>query len=177
MNIKNKHVLFLVLALAICSFGSSAVFAENSMLNSAQSSTIIANCTPIKNRLDQLHVNDALLRVNRGQLYETILSKLIVQFNKRAQSNNFDTSELQLTAEKISVQLENFRKDYIIYEQQLDETIKVGCSNGAQSFVNNIELSREYRKRVYEDIKLLNNTIDEYSMNFINIKQTILGKQ
>lgn len=176
MDIKNKQMLFILLTLVLCIFFSKNVFAQNTTLNSMQSSNVIANCTSIKNRLDQLHVNDALLRVNRGQLYETILSKLMLQFNKRAQSNNLDITSLNSTAEKFSNQLENFRKDYRLYEQQLDETIKTGCSNGAQNFVDSIENARQSRKKVYEDIRLLNTTIDEYSIGFVNIKLSILGK-
>jgi len=177
MSIQNKYLIGIFITALALSFGFNSAYAQKTVLTPDQASSIIANCTPIKNRLDQLHVNDALLRVNRGQLYETVYSKLILQFNKRAQSNNYDISMLQMTTEKFSAQLENFRKDYRAYEQQLDETIKQGCSNGAQSFVDNIDTAREYRNKVYEDIKQLNSTLDEYSTNFMNIKSIILGKQ
>lgn len=172
----NKNIFVLVALVFIATFIVKDVSAQTSQLTDTQTRNIFANCTSIKNRLDQLHVNDALLRVNRGQIYETILSKLMIQFNKRYQSNGKDAAFLQSSTQKFSEQLEKFRKDYMLYEQQLDDTIRIGCSSDAQKFIENIELSRQYRKAVFDDLQQLNLYLDNYKSEFLKAKLLIEGQ-
>lgn len=155
---------------------SLAVKAESKKLTSAESAYISSSCTPIMNKINQLHVSDALMRVNRGQLYETTLTKLMISFDKRLQNNNVDSSVTSQITSSFSSQLDTFRKDYISYEEQLSSTIKVGCSSDPQSFVDNLEKSRQLRAIVYADVQKLNMYIDNYIAAFVQIKSSILGQ-
>lgn len=169
-------VIVFVSLFAYLLLSNFVVHAQSKKLTNEESAYLVASCTPIINKLNQLHVSDALMRVNRGQLYETILTKLMNSFDKRLQNNSLDASSLTTVTATFSSQLDTFRKDYIAYEEQLSSTIKISCTSDPQAFVDSLDTSRQYRMKVYEDVQKLNSSIDDYYRAFSNIKTSILGQ-
>jgi hypothetical protein len=177
MKSKLKSTLYFLAVLSILTTTINFVaHAESKKLSATESAYLTSSCTPIINKLNQLHVSDALMRVNRGQLYETILNKIMVSFDRRLQNNSLDASAISQITSSFSTQLDTFRKDYISYEEQISNTIKVGCTNDAQAFVDNLDKSRQLRIKVYSDVQNLNLYIDNYSSAFTVIKSNILGQ-
>jgi hypothetical protein len=120
------------------------------------------NCLSTKNTLNQLHVSDALLRVNMGQIYESVGTKLMDSFNKRISNNGYSDVDLISATKNYRTMLDTFRTDYKLYEEQLTKTLDIDCQKEPTVFYNEILLSRIKRSQVSLDIKNLNQNIDQY---------------
>ncbi|OYX43935.1 hypothetical protein B7Y94_00765 [Candidatus Saccharibacteria bacterium 32-49-12] len=142
-------------------------------LTPEQHSKVVSNCYSIKTSLNQLRASDALLRVNRGQIYESISGKLMERFNYRASSNDFDTSGLLAMSNSYDTRLGYFRTHYDAYARQLDEAIKIDCTTKPDEFHQSVMLARDKRGLVRDDIKMLHAHIDDYRGEVVQIKQLL----
>lgn len=131
-------------------------------LTDQQLRQISANCLSIKNILNQLHANDALLRVNRGQIYEAMSTKLMDRFNARLNSNKLDSTGTQAVTNSYRSALAAFRSDYQAYERQLSAAISVDCDQHPADFHAAIEDARTKRSKVHSDVLRLHQYIDDY---------------
>ena len=131
-------------------------------LTNEQREHIKANCVGIKSSLTQLHVSDALLRVNRGQLYETMASKLMDKFNGRLSSNRLDNKAMTTVSGNYYTALATFRSDYIAYENKLSSAIAIDCTQQPDAFHEAVEEARELRFTVHADVEKLHTIIDDY---------------
>lgn len=150
-----------VLSLGVLlSFVTPNVAAED--LTPEQTERVKLNCVSIKNTLSQLHASDALLRVNRGQVYESMGSKLMDTFNTRLANNRLDNKAMVTVTSNYRTALSNFRTDYIAYEQKLSEAIKIDCASQPNTFHSALEEARILRQKVHEDVLKLHRYIDDY---------------
>lgn len=131
-------------------------------LNEAQRKVIKSNCVTIKNSLSQLHASDALLRVNRGQVYESMGSKLMDNFNARLRSNDREIRGLEVVTGNYQATLTKFREDYRIYEIQLSNTIHIDCTTQPDEFHAAVLDARSKRATVHQDVLRLHKLIDDY---------------
>ena len=153
----------LIFALLVCSTAYiKIVSAQSSEPTDAQILLVRENCLPLKSTLNQLHASDALLRVNMGQLYESVSIKLMNGFNNRIENNNLNNNTLASTTKSYNSLLDKFRTDYQSYEEQLSSAMNVDCQNQSKSFYNAISLARTYRSRVHADVLKLNQSITHY---------------
>lgn len=134
-------------------------------LTPEQTEHIKANCISIKNSLSQLHASDALLRVNRGQVYESMATKLMDAFNSRLASNRLDNKAMSTVTTNYRSALSTFRSDYIAYEQKLSETIRIDCTTKPNTFHNSLLEARTLRGTVHEDVLKLHRLIDDYRLS------------
>lgn len=148
------------------------------VLTEDQLSRIKANCLAIKNGLTQLQASDALLRVNRGQMYEALGSKLMNNFNTRLANNSFDARGLQVVSGNYQTALGDFRSDYQAYERKLSSLIKIDCRQEPAAFHVAVEETRALRTEVHEDVQRLHQLIDDYRsavndflLNFDRLKE------
>jgi hypothetical protein len=161
MKIRIRLVLFAMIAASLVSvFALKNSYATD--LTSDQTALIQANCGSIKGSLNQLHASDALLRVNRGQIYESVGTKLMDSFNSRLSNNGLDNKGLVSVANEYQAALTTFRTDYQAYEQQLSATIKVDCTKNPTAFNDALESARTKRSTVHDDVTHLNQYIDDY---------------
>lgn len=161
MNIRVRLVVFAIIAASLLSvFALKDASAED--LSQEQIDRITANCVSIQGSLNQLHASDALLRVNRGQIYESIGSKLMGNFNGRLGNNGQDNKGLIVVADQYQVALAAFRTDYQIYERQLSDTMKIDCTKQPVAFHASLENARTKREVVHSDVTKLNQYIDDY---------------
>jgi len=161
MKIRARLVLFSMIAASLLSvFVFKNTNAED--LTSDQTKRIEANCLSIKGSLNQLHASDALLRVNRGQIYESVGTKLMNNFNARLGNNGLDNKGLIVVANEYQAALTTFRSDYQDYEKQLSATIKIDCTSDPIDFNGALEDSRTKRNTLHTDILHLNQYIDDY---------------
>ncbi len=131
-----------------------------------QIARIRSSCVSAKNTLNQLHASDALLRVNRGQLYESMSTKLMARFNSRADSNRFDVKDLTTVSQNYGTALTTFRDDYKSYEVQLATALKISCLKEPVSFYDAVFVARTMRAQVHVDVVKLHQYIDEYKATF-----------
>lgn len=134
-------------------------------LTDEQRSKIVANCVVIKSSLEQLHASDALLRVNRGQVYESLANNLMEPFNSRLDGNDLDNAAMTTVTAQYRTALTTFRTDYIAYEQKLAEAIKVDCANRPDQFHQAVQAARILRATVHEDVQKLHRSVDDYQLS------------
>lgn len=169
MSIKKTTWLLGIVVLASVSFAGlafSITKAQSPPMTDDQLTRIRTNCLSAKNTLNQLHASDGLLRVNRGQLYLSISTKLMAPFNNRVDSNHYDAKDLISVTTNYSTTLSTFRNDYITYEQELSSALRIDCSKEPVAFYDAVALSRTQRAQVHADIVQLHGYIDDYMNRF-----------
>jgi len=170
MKIATKLIaLCLVVSAIVC--GVYFIKASAKSLDQTQLDYISANCVSLKNNLNQLHISDALLRVNMGQRYELVSTKLMDRFNNRISSNSFKIDNLNDISLSYKSTLDNFRSDYITYEQSLSSAIKINCATQPELFYNSVQSVRSNRNKVYEDTKKLVQQIEDYRLEVLNFEK------
>lgn len=146
-------------------------------LKNSQSEQIRSNCVSIKNTINQLHASDALLRVNMGQIYESMLTKVMNRFNDRLASNKLDNSALVQASGNFSQSLTSFRLDYKNYEEQLSSLIGIDCLSQPANFYEALLSARSKRTQVHTDvIKIIqyknqySSALDKFMKDYQNTK-------
>lgn len=174
INIKLVAV-FLTFVVVISGISIFNVSAQGTIMTDQQINQISGNCTMAKNTLNQLHVSDALLRVNMGQKYESMLTKLMTKFNKRLSNNKFDNNSLNYAINSYSSSLDTFRVDYKTYEEHLNKAINTDCEKQSLSFYDAVALARTDRIRVHDDIVKMNQYIDQYQLAVNQFEQDYIN--
>lgn len=127
-----------------------------------QLTKIKSNCTTIKTSVSQLHSSDALLRVNRGQLYVSMANNLMDNFNSRLASNGLDNKAMTTVTASYRTAFDKFFNDYIAYEQKLSDALRIDCQSNPQEFHDALLAARELRFTVHDDVQKLHRSIDDY---------------
>jgi len=134
---------------------------------------IRSNCVEAQSTLTQLHASDAGLRVNRGQLYELISTKLMAPFNSRVALNRLNGASLVTVATSYESQLAAFRTLYQQYEEAMSGTLRINCKNQPVAFYDSVNDTRTKRKKVNESTLLLQQTVEQYKAEFEKFAKTI----
>src|SRR6188508_2865151 len=139
---------FLVVIASVLSIGVLVSFAaipsaSAEDLSPEQVAKIKQNCVAIKSSLSQLHASDALLRVNRGQMYESLATRLMDTFNSRLSSNKLDNKAMVTVTGNYRTALASFRTDYIAYEEKLSDAINVDCVSQPNTFHTTVQEARK----------------------------------
>jgi len=153
----------LVVALAATTFSGIVSAQSSESLTDEVRQRIVANCVPIKNTLARLHASDALLRVNRGQVYESLGSRVMDTFNARLSNNRLDNKAMTTISSQYRTALTKFRTDYISYEQKLSEALRIDCASQPDRFYAATAEARTLRATVHEDVQKLHRVMDDYS--------------
>lgn len=144
-------------------------------MTEAHIARIRANCVDAQSTLSQLHASDALLRVNRGRLYESISTQLMVPFNSRVSLNQLDGAKLVAISTTYEGQLTSFRTNYKLYEEAMSQTLRINCTNEPVAFYDQVNDTRVKRKKVHDNTLSLHKTIGEYKAAFETFAQQIEG--
>ncbi|QQG50966.1 MAG: hypothetical protein HZB75_00435 [Candidatus Saccharibacteria bacterium] len=166
-----KRFLIIIAAFAVTVAGSFAAMqstasAEDVLMTEAHIARIRANCVDAQSSLRQLHASDALLRVNRGQVYESMSTKLMATFNSRVALNRLDGLKLVSIAAQYETQLMNFRQNYQSYEESMSGLLKLNCINQPVAFYDSVAATRAMRKKVHDSTLSLHKTIRDYKNEF-----------
>lgn len=137
-----------------------------SPLSESHKERIVANCTSAKSSLQQLHRSDASLRVNRGQLYEFISTKLMARLNSRLVLNRLDASDLVAAAARYEQSLSYFRTTYQTYEEQLSALLRIDCQRQPEAFYYRALDVRQKRQAVAEVTSEIERYVVEYHQTF-----------
>jgi hypothetical protein len=163
-----KRIITLAAIFSVIISGASLwqVMAQSTTMTEAHIERIKANCIDAQASLTQLHTSDALLRVNRGRMYESIATKLMVPFNSRVTSNQLDGKSLIDIYTTYEKHLAEFRSNYQSYEQSMSETLRINCQNQPVSFYDKVNATSELRKRVHTSVVALHKAINDYKIAF-----------
>jgi hypothetical protein len=165
-----KRFLVLISVFSVVASGvflAAAVRADDDApMTEAHIARIKSNCIEAQSTLTQLHATDALLRVNRGQIYELISTKLMAPLNSRIALNRLDGAALVTVATNYEQQLTSFRTHYQQYEEAMSRTLKINCKNQPVAFYDSVTETRDKRKIVHDDAQALQVTIQTYKNDF-----------
>lgn len=166
-----KRFLIITATLATALFGvaaldASAVSEESVPMTEAHIARIRSNCVEAQSVLFQLHASDAGLRVNRGQLYESISTKLMIPLNSRMILNRIDTTNLLSIATQYEQQLAAFRTQYQTYEEKMSSTLAMDCINQPVAFYDSVTDTRKQRQLTHSKTLELHKSIDKYGKEF-----------
>jgi hypothetical protein len=178
MNMARLKRLSLVLLVAL--FGSVGLVTQHAWAadtpTDSQLVQIRTRCNEIQATLSRVHANDALVRVNRGQLYERLSTKLAVPLNSRIALNRLDGSSLLSVMSRYDVHLNEFRVLYQSYEEQLSNTMRTNCVNQPAKFYESLESARMKRQAVRESTQRLNADIADYKQAFTEFASSYRGE-
>lgn len=178
MKVSSKtFIIPFITAIFVAFLSFFVVSAQNVPLTNHKIEQIRGECLSTKNTLSQLHASDALLRVNRGQIYESMYTKLMDRFNSRVANNKLNNSDLERVTNDYTTALDTFRDDYKTYEEQLAKAISIDCSKQPTNFYDAVILARSKRAIVNDDIIKLNQYIDQYQLVIEQFEYIFLSTQ
>lgn len=143
-------------------FGMGASAEDMAPMTDEHIARIRANCVDAQAALFQLHASDAGLRVDRGQIYESMSTKLMAPFNSRIVLNRISDENLLTTAATYDKQLIAFRQQYQQYEEAMSATLRIKCTNQPVAFYDSVADTRTKRKLTHETVVELHKTIQKY---------------
>ncbi|MEO7905224.1 MAG: hypothetical protein ABIR91_05545 [Candidatus Saccharimonadales bacterium] len=150
--------------------------ADRPPLTSSHIERIKDNCIDAQTSLIQLHASDGLLRVNRGQVYESISTRLMAPLNSRLVLNRVDTANLQPIAIKYEQQLATFRATYRDYEVAMSKALADNCIRNPTNFYYDLGDARTKRQNTHKTVKALQKTIRDYGTEFDSFAQSYMEK-
>lgn len=171
----------LIAMLASLPVGAQTEGAADGQLKPGTHGTVLKNitmdCLDVKFKLSKVHEADGLNRVNLGQLYDAMSTRLMGPLNTRIVNNHLDGSALVKTAADYQTTMIKFKNDYQTYEEQMSSLIKSDCSSQRIVFYRNLENVQRLRTYVHNDILQLNRLIATYKSDFqafydLHINQT-----
>lgn len=162
----NRMIVILALVVAAlvggAVVGAVASAEETPPMTEEHIARIRDNCVDAQSALFQLHASDAGLRVNRGQLYESIATKLMAPFNSRLVLNRINEESLLSTASEYEKQLQVFRTEYQQYEEAMSATLRINCVNQPVAFYDSVVDTRKKRQLTHASAIELQTIIQRY---------------
>jgi len=147
-------------------FAMTTRAAEETKMSPEHIERIKANCIEAQSIMNRIHTNDALLRVNRGQLYETISTKLMSRLNSRISENRLDGGALVTVTAEFDAKASEFRSEYIEYDKALSRALNISCQNQPVAFYDAVSDANKRRGTVNEITKELEQLTKDYSKEF-----------
>lgn len=139
---------------------------DQAPMTEAHIARIRSNCIDAQAMLNRLHASDALQRVNQGQLYESISTKLMAPFNSRVALAQLDGVTLVSLAATYDQQLSTFRTNYQIYEEGMSNLLAMNCTNQPVAFYDGVADVRTKRQTVHDNVVALQKTVQDYQNAF-----------
>lgn len=135
-------------------------------MTEAHIARIRGNCVEAQSQLQQINASDALLRVNRGQLYESISTKLMAPLNSRIALARMDGADLVTITVEYEKAVNAFRNDYQQYAESLAQALTIKCRDQPVAFYDNVRAARDKRAKVAADVVALQDVIKKYKATF-----------
>lgn len=163
-----KRIVTLAAIFSVVISGASfwQAYAQNTPMTEAHIARIKENCVDAQATLTQLHTSDALLRVNRGRVYEAVATKLMVPLNSRIAANQLDGTSLVAIFGTYEKELIEFRTRYQAYEQSMSDMLRINCTNQPVSFYDKVNETHAKRQLVHESVVELHGAINDYKAAF-----------
>ncbi len=171
----SKKLSVVVFALVAVIGFSSTSFAQPADLTSEKRAVVVQTCVSAQTVMQKIQHNDAATRVNRGQSYETIVSRLMTPLNTRSTSNGYNSSATLLTdtTKRYQQALESFKDHYKSYDNAVSSALKTKCKDKPELFYGYVEDARRERENVAVDVTLLGNLVSEYRANVLKLRSEV----
>jgi hypothetical protein len=140
--------------------------AQSTTMTDTHMQRIQQNCGDALRTIQQIHVNDGPLRVNRGQLYDSISTKIMAGFNGRLTSNKFDATPFVKLTSQYDKALSAFRTNYKQYDDQMSAVLAINCNKQPVAFYDAVTKARQLREMVHTNIVELNQVLRDYDKSF-----------
>ena len=156
-------------------------FAVNdaAVLTDDQVEYIRNNCTDTQTALKSLYATDAVARVNLGQQYEAVATRLMVPMNNRVLLNKLDGAELSKTTVEFNKELDNFRKAlYPPYKNAITSLVGMNCYNQPIEFYDGVVEALAMRAGLRSSVEKLGKLLTQYRSQVAEVeKMTSTGGQ
>jgi hypothetical protein len=165
-------VVFIFVATVIF---SSTSFAQSADLTSEKRVIVVQTCVSAQTVMQKIQHNDAATRVNRGQTYATIISRLMTPLNTRSTSNGYNSSATLLTdtTKRYQQALDDFKDHYKNYDNAVSNALKTKCKDKPEVFYGYIEDARRERQNVAADVTALSGLVGEYRVNVLKLRSEV----
>lgn len=168
MNCK-LSVIVVAVALAL-SLVATSVHAQSAeapdVMTDGHIERIKQNCRSALRTIQNIHTNDGPLRVNRGQVYDSMSSKLMTPLNSRLIINKLDASSMVKITAQYDKTLTDFRENYKKYDNQMSRVLEIDCVKQPVRFYDNVTEARQLRSVVHSNVIRLHALINEYGTAF-----------
>jgi len=134
-----------------------------------------ANCDTIQATLRRLHTNDALLRVNIGQVYNGISVRLMARLNSRLALARIDSSKMVEITNRFEVERVTFSDKYKTYEASLSGVTKIDCKQNPAGFYAALITARDARRELADAVQAMNASVSEYQTAVEHLQQERFG--
>lgn len=150
-------------------------YAQTDTLTPEKQTIITQSCILSQTTLQRIQHNDTATRVNRGQGYETILSRLMTPLNTRATSNGYNASATVLidTTKRYQQAFGSFKNHYNNYDNAISSALKIKCKTKPVEFYGYLEEARKQRQTLAGDVDNLSSLIDEYRVGVTKLRSEV----
>lgn len=131
-------------------------------ISGSQKSSIVDNCSEIREILKNIQKSDSRARVFFGRNYELILTKYIMPLNVRLLESNLSSVGLVENQNEFAKQKNIFSQDFINYQQVLEELVAVDCKKEPEAFYEKLTTVRKKRQTVEQDVLKMRNLFSEH---------------
>ena len=149
--------------------------ASSLLLTDEHIALIRANCVSVQSALQRIHASDGLMRVNLGQRYETIATRLMAPMNSRIALNRLDNVAMTQTTADFNTVIREFSTNYQQYEQTTLKAIEMKCVDRPVEFYDTITLARDHRASVHDSVSKLSALLKQYGAQFDAFKTEVLS--
>lgn len=170
MKLKVTTLILLSGLLAFANVSTSFAQADGAVMTDSHIQRIKQNCRSATNTIQQIHTNDGPLRVNRGQVYDSLSSKLMTPLNSRLILNKLDASALVKLTAQYDKTLNEFRDNYKNYDNQMSNVLTIDCTKQPVRFYDAVAEARRLRGVVYSNVTKLSTIIKEYGDAFTTFR-------
>ena len=135
------------------------------------------NCTDTQTVLRSLHSTDAVARINLGQQYEAVSTRLMAPMNSRIALNKLDGVELAKTTLAYNDEFDHFRKNaYPTYEKTVSSAISLACYDQPIEFYDTLSDALDKRKQVRTSVDKLSKLLGQYHDQLADVEKQIATK-
>lgn len=143
--------------------------------NSPPLHLVRSQCQSIRSILQRIQHNDALLRVNAGQAYNTISTNLIAKLNSRLALAQIDSSRMVVIARDYEEARKAFAQQYNEYESNLATLVKMDCTDKPSEFYAQLIKTRDARQQVSESVVTMSKLATDYRVAVEQLKVKLSG--
>ena len=170
---KIKQSLYYTIFCCICLVGMAPMVMG---ISKTQEAATADHCSTIRESLKTIQKNDARARVYLGGRFETIINKYVTPLNVKLVENSLSTASLIESQNTLSSNKVKFANDYVEYQQKLEELVAMDCKNNPVEFYSQLEVVRQERKKVKQDVDKMKAALVEYMDLVGKLKEKLNAK-
>ena len=133
-----------------------------------------SNCNAARSTIQRIVSSDKTSRINRGRAYDR-MSNLFINFSERLRQNNIDNKKFVEISNQFNVAAKSFRSNYDDYKTSIDSVINRECASRPAEFYEALTNAREKRRKVNDDINILNEIAKHYRNAVNELGKSLYG--